>query len=137
MTLDGVGAEALSRSDCLRLLDTAPWGRVAISIGALPSILPVQFALEGESIVFRAAPGGALDAATRGTVVAFEADGVQPELGPWSVLVVGTARHLTRDEDLARLQHLALRAWSTTCPDRFVTLSPEVVSGRRLHESAL
>ena len=137
MTLNGATAEDLGRRECLRLLGGATWGRVAVSVGALPSILPVQYALDGESIIFRAAPGTALEGATRGTVVAFEADGVEAGCGPWSVLVVGVARHLTGEDDVSRLHALPLRTWSTASPDRFVKLSPDVVSGRRLHESVV
>ena len=51
-------------------------GRVAITVNALPAILPVRFALDHDEIVFRASPGGVLAEATRHAVIAFEADGL-------------------------------------------------------------
>lgn len=132
MELDGVGAEVLSRAECLRLLATTTLGRIAISVNALPAILPVRFALDDGEIVFRATPGTALDAATRGAIVAFEADGVEPGSGPWSVLATGGARHVAEQAELVRASRLPLRAWSSTQPDRVVAVSPQLLSGRRL-----
>jgi nitroimidazol reductase NimA-like FMN-containing flavoprotein (pyridoxamine 5'-phosphate oxidase superfamily) len=36
--------ETLDRAECLRLLEAATVGRIGVSIGALPVILPVNFA---------------------------------------------------------------------------------------------
>jgi nitroimidazol reductase NimA-like FMN-containing flavoprotein (pyridoxamine 5'-phosphate oxidase superfamily) len=131
MEFDGVGAEVLTRAECLRLLSTTELGRVGISVKALPAIVPVRFALDGGEIVFRAAPGTALDAATRGAIVAFEADGVEPGAGAWSVLATGAARHVAEPAERLRASRLPLRAWSSTQPDRVVAVSPQLLSGRR------
>ena len=42
--------------------------------GALPAVLPLNFALYGRRILFRTGQGTKLDAAVRHSVVAFEAD---------------------------------------------------------------
>ena len=89
------GSEHLDREECLRLLSRARLGRVALSVGALPAILPVRFVLHRGEIVFRAHPGTVLDEGTRGAVVAFEADGDAEDDAMWSVVVTGLARHLT------------------------------------------
>jgi nitroimidazol reductase NimA-like FMN-containing flavoprotein (pyridoxamine 5'-phosphate oxidase superfamily) len=65
-----VRLETLDRDECLRLLATVPVGRIGLSIGALPAILPVNFAMVGSSIVIRTVVGSKLDAATRHAVVA-------------------------------------------------------------------
>lgn len=86
----------LSRGQCLALLSTAPVGRVGVSLGALPVILPVNYVVLDERVVFRTVPGTKLDAATARTVVAFEADGHDPHgTWGWSVLIQGVARELT------------------------------------------
>ncbi len=63
---------------------------------ALPVILPVRYALMGETVVFRTAPGSKLAAAMRRSVVAFEADRCDPcgNWG-WSVLVQGVASEVS------------------------------------------
>ena len=45
MERDRNGLEILDRSECLRLLAGSSVGRVAVSVGALPVILPVNFRL--------------------------------------------------------------------------------------------
>ena len=62
----------LSHAECMELLATVPIGRLGISIGALPLVLPVNFALHDGRVIFRTAPGTKLDGAVAGTVVAFD-----------------------------------------------------------------
>ena len=82
----------LSRARCLDLLATAGLGRVGVSVRALPVILPVSYAVMGETVVFQTAPGSKLTAAMRRSVVAFEADRCDPcGAWGWSVLVQGVA----------------------------------------------
>ena len=130
MTLDGADPQVLAEGECLRLLAGERLGRVAITVKALPVILPVQFALDHDEIVFRAPPGGVLAEATRHTVIAFEADGSEPGYGYWSVLVTGVARHLA-ERDARGLT--TLPPWSSEA-DVTVALSPQLLSGRRLSE---
>ena len=95
--VDRNGLEVLSRGECLQLLGGATLGRIGITIQALPLILPVNFKLVGHAIVFRTGPGTKLDAATRGSVVAFEADEIEPfSHAGWSVVVTGVAQEVTR-----------------------------------------
>ena len=62
-------------------------------------LLPVHFALFGDSVLFRTVPGTKLDAATIGAVVAFQADAYDLVDGTgWSVLLQGIATAV-RDED--------------------------------------
>ncbi|MGZ4140125.1 MAG: pyridoxamine 5'-phosphate oxidase family protein, partial [Actinomycetota bacterium] len=53
----------LSREECLELLAGAVVGRLGVSIRALPTILPVNFAVLRDRIVVRTVPGTKLDAA--------------------------------------------------------------------------
>ncbi len=132
LDVDRAGLEILDRVECLRLLATATIGRIAVSVRALPVILPVRFVLDGDRILVRAHAGTTLEAATRDAVVAFEADaagsGVDPD---WSVLVTGIASQLGHDEHDARAGTLALPRWSFECPDRIVAISTDRMSGRR------
>jgi uncharacterized protein len=130
--LDGVGAEVLTREECLRLLATTGFGRVAISVNALPAILPVRFVLDGDEIIFRVTPGTVLDSGTRGTIVAFEADRMDLGTGAWSVLATGAARHVAEPAEVTRASRLPLQTWSSTPPDRVVAVFPQLLSGRRL-----
>lgn len=125
------GFEVLSRQECLRLLARGGPGRVAVSVGALPAVLPVRFVLVGEDVVFPADPGGELDVAVRDAVVAFEADHFDPAAG-WSVVVTGIPTEFREGAELRRLRAVpTLTAGSGQSPCLF-RLSTEMVSGRRI-----
>ena len=92
MDVDRNGLEVLDRDECLRLLDSATLGRVAVTSAAVPTVLPVNFRLAGDRIVFRTGKGTKLAAATRNAVVAFEVDDIDPvQHTEWSVVVTGVA----------------------------------------------
>jgi nitroimidazol reductase NimA-like FMN-containing flavoprotein (pyridoxamine 5'-phosphate oxidase superfamily) len=90
MAQDRNGLEVLDRDACLELLSSATLGRIGVSAGALPVVLPVNFCLDAERIVLRTGEGTKLDAASRNAVVSFEVDEIDPLFhGGWSVVVTG------------------------------------------------
>jgi len=138
MALDRNGLEILEREECLRLLAGATLGRLAVTMGALPVILPVNFLLDGDRILIRTSPGTKLDAAASNAVVAFEIDDVDvfSHTG-WSVSVTGIAREITDPDELARIAHMPLAHWAPT-DGHVIAVSTELISGRRLtHGHAL
>lgn len=133
MEVDRNGLEVLGRDACLRLLATATLGRVGISSGALPSVLPVNFRFDGRQIPIRTGVGTKLDAAVDNAVVAFEVDEIDPvEHTGWSVMVTGVARELTDPGELAAAQVPPLARWAPGDEDRVIAISTELVSGRRI-----
>ena len=133
MEMDRNGLEVLAREDCLQLLRGARIGRVAVSVDALPAVLPVNFTMVGDDVVFRTKPGAKLDAALANNVVAFEADDVDPTYHTgWSVLVQGLASEVVDPGDLDRARRAPLRAWAGDGRDRFVRIASKCVSGRRI-----
>jgi nitroimidazol reductase NimA-like FMN-containing flavoprotein (pyridoxamine 5'-phosphate oxidase superfamily) len=125
--------EDLPPAECRRLLASTPLGRVGVTIAALPAVLPVNFIVDDDSIVFRTMPGTKLDAATVRAVVAFEADGFDAATGTgWSVLVRGMAGEITDPDELARARALPLRSWALgDQADRYIRIGMDLVSGRR------
>jgi len=69
---------------------------VALTIGALPVIVPVRYVVSEGSILFPVS-GDEVWRATDDHIVAFNADGVDGCQHLWSVGVLGRARHLTCD----------------------------------------
>ena len=116
MHFDRNGLEVLSRAECLRLLGGARIGRVGLSMGALPAVLPVNFTLVDDAIVLRTAAGSKLDAALANSVVAFEVDSIDPMYHTgWSVLVQGVASEVVDPADRERLLgHPCARGPTTT-----------------------
>ncbi len=135
MELDRNGIEVLSRGDSLSLLTTVPVGRIGLSMDALPVVLPVNYALdrERERLVLRTAEGTKLRAALHGAVVAFEADHIDPfSHSGWSVLVRGSSSVLTDDRDIDVARRLPLRPWANERTDYWVSVSLDLVTGRRV-----
>jgi nitroimidazol reductase NimA-like FMN-containing flavoprotein (pyridoxamine 5'-phosphate oxidase superfamily) len=132
MELDRNGFEVLGRDECFALLRTAVIGRIGLSMSALPVVLPVNFAVDGDRLVVRTAAGSKLDAALAGAVVAFEADHLDPATGEaWSVLVRGSSAVLTDPADIESLADLDLNAWVAERSDQWVMITTDLVSGRR------
>src|SRR6516225_4056707 len=85
----GGGDDLIPQEECWELLASASVGRVALSIHALPAILPVQYYLDGRKLAVclghRELPERSLNA-----VVAFAADAIDPiGRSGWSVQVQG------------------------------------------------
>ncbi|KAB8190337.1 pyridoxamine 5'-phosphate oxidase family protein [Nonomuraea phyllanthi] len=133
MQLDSSGLQVLSTEECFALLSSAPIGRIVFTDRALPAVQPVNFYLDGRSVVIRTSPGSKLAAATRHAVVAFEADEFDTELRTgWSVTAVGQARAVTDPAELDRLARLPLMSWAPGDRDHYIVVDAEQISGRRI-----
>lgn len=113
-------------------------GRVAWACddGRVP-VLPVNFVMDGDAIVFRTAEGGKLSAVRQGRPLSLEADDVEPGLRTgWSVLVIGTARVVTHTVTIDRLTRLPLAPWPSAAPG---TIAPTslIRGGRTMPEETI
>lgn len=136
MDLNDSGVERLSRDQCMRLLESVPLGRIVYTRGALPAVELVNFTLDEGDIVIRTDPSGKLAAATRGAVVAFEADSadVAAHTG-WSVTVVGYSQAVTDNGEIRRLERLGLDPWAPGEHAYFIKIPPTIVNGRRIRSA--
>jgi nitroimidazol reductase NimA-like FMN-containing flavoprotein (pyridoxamine 5'-phosphate oxidase superfamily) len=133
VALDSAGFEILGRAQCLSLLSEATLGRVAVTIGALPAIFPVNFCMVAGQVVFRSGEGTKLTAALSGTIVAFEADWAsEPDGEVWSVQIVGPSRVVDPAADRVAAELAALKSWAPVPRRYLVKITPERISGRRL-----
>jgi len=131
--VDRNGLEVLDRAECLRLLARATLGRIGVSSGALPTVLPVNFWLDQDRILIRTGEGTRLDAAARNAVVAFEVDDFDTMChAGWSVAVTGVAREVTDPDDLAALRTAPVARWACRGNGRLIAISTDMISGRRL-----
>jgi nitroimidazol reductase NimA-like FMN-containing flavoprotein (pyridoxamine 5'-phosphate oxidase superfamily) len=124
--------EKLSKTDAVALLSTTSVGRVVFTVGALPAIVPVSFAIHDDAVVMRTSPGSRLARAAPGGVLAFEVDDVDPtERTGWSVVVTGVARVVADPAERAVIDGVV----ETLAPgqvDVCIRLPLTVVTGRRL-----
>ena len=133
MHSDGSALARLSRGECLALLASVPVGRIIYTRRPLPAVDLVSFALDRGDIVIRTDRGGTLAAATRGAVVAFEADELdQASQSGWSVTAIGPSSEVTDPGELVRLETIGLRAWAPGTRDHFIRISPVMLNGCRL-----
>jgi nitroimidazol reductase NimA-like FMN-containing flavoprotein (pyridoxamine 5'-phosphate oxidase superfamily) len=119
---------ALSPDECWEMLRAEEFGRLAYQLGDEVHITPINYAVEGGSLLFRTAEGNKLLAVVLGSEVAFEIDRYGEESAR-SVVVRGTARLLPGDE-AHRADNVPLRPWSPTLKHNVVEIQPKVVSGR-------
>lgn len=131
---DGLGDRLgdLDAGECRKLLARACVGRVGFTLGSLPAIVPVRYALIDGDIVFELAGGARVRAAMHGAVVAFEVDAADDRGTSWSVLAVGCARELESSEARALAVDHDLEAGSGDERGELVRVHPELLSGRPL-----
>jgi nitroimidazol reductase NimA-like FMN-containing flavoprotein (pyridoxamine 5'-phosphate oxidase superfamily) len=126
------GMTILDEDDCWDLLTTADVGRLAVVVGDDLEVFPVNFVVDGRTLVFRTGEGTKLAAATVAHSVVMEADGFDRSVGEaWSVVVKGEADRLERFSDIDRAEELPLQPWSAHPKQWFVRIEPREVTGRR------
>jgi nitroimidazol reductase NimA-like FMN-containing flavoprotein (pyridoxamine 5'-phosphate oxidase superfamily) len=124
----------LPKDEALRLLASVPFGRVVFTARALPAVRPVNHLVDGNRIIIRTSLGSALSADVdgTGTVVAYEADEIDPVTRQgWSVVVVGRAVPVT-DGALSAHYRQALQPWAAGQRDEVIAISTDMVTGYRL-----
>ncbi|MFF9000448.1 DUF1918 domain-containing protein [Streptomyces achromogenes] len=124
----------LGKEECRTRLSTHGVGRVAVSApDGHPEVVPVNYEIVQDTIVFRTASQSVV-AKAAGTTVAFEVDHVDEALSRgWSVLAVGTATVVTDPEvvhDLGRNAHTT--PWAGGERDMWMSIRPTRLTGRRI-----
>jgi len=130
---DAYGLILLDEKECWQFLADYNLGRLGIVHMGQPMIFPVNYALDGRTVVFRTAPGTKLAMAAAGREAVFEVDEATPlfETGT-SVMVHGMLRQVTNRTERERLGRLPLRVWAPGDRDHLVRVEPSFVSGRRI-----
>jgi len=133
------GLEVVTRDECLVLLAGEHVGRLGVIHGGEPIIFPVNYALDGDHVVFRTDPGAKLSDGTRDPAC-FEIDRFDPDTrSGWSVLMRGSLQEV---DDFAGLK--ALRAtvaadvqpWAPGAKSHWLRLIPFQITGRRIRPKA-
>ncbi len=124
--------DSLTEAECRTRLATRSFGRVGVTSGGLPVILPVRYVFADGEITFQTGGGTKLRAARSGDVLAFEVDAYDTETNEgWSVLVLGRATVLTPEHERDDVPTLDATVAGERC-DHYVRLHCELVTGRRL-----
>jgi len=126
--------QMLTRDHCLELLRADEVGRLAVVVGGGPVIFPVNYRMDGESVVFRTDPGLKLDQGLRAHGC-FEIDHFdRATRSGWSVVVAGRLEEVTHYESKAweRLHALSVDPWAAGTKEHWVRLVPSRITGRRV-----
>ena len=122
----------LSRQECLELLADKVVGRVAFGDDDGPVVLPVNYVLDKETVLFRTTASSPLAVHVRDGKVAFQVDEVDEvtESG-WSVLLRGVAT-FEQPTDTGPTHHPRPNTWVEGSRNLVVRITPHVLTGRRL-----
>ncbi|MCL2482841.1 MAG: pyridoxamine 5'-phosphate oxidase family protein [Propionibacteriaceae bacterium] len=112
------------------LLASQRLGRVAVQSDLGVDIFPVNYAVDGESLVFRTAQGTKLSGLKSYSQVTFEIDSWDEQTG-YSVVAKGHATTLTDPAEITQAQALNLRPWVPTVKTFFVRIQVTSISARK------
>jgi len=132
--LDWSGLAIIDLETCYERLRHSPIGRLGFVDRGEPVILPVNFAVDARSIVFRTGHGSKLSIAIMQQPVCLEVDAwdLLAHTG-WSVLVKGRAEEVVDQPSIDRFDALPVRPWSS--PDlrsHWIRIGVEEISGRQI-----
>ncbi|MDQ0800663.1 hypothetical protein QF050_002302 [Arthrobacter sp. SLBN-112] len=130
-------AEILDAEECWSLLSQTGVGRLAVIADGHPDVFPVNYKVDGRTLVFRTGGGTKQQAIESDAVVALEADAVSSQFGlAWSVVVKGKAAEATpTGTDLDDIRR-ALFPWQGVGQEYFIRITPESITGRRFTVTA-
>lgn len=128
----------LPYATCAELLAAQEVGRVAVSTADGPRIIPVNYSVLDDSIVFRTTPYSVLGMHAWNSPMAFEVDQIDPEHQTgWSVVATGRGTVVEDDAELRRIQagpHPT--PWAGGQRWLFVRLRWDDLTGRRIGPAA-
>ncbi|MBO1414500.1 pyridoxamine 5'-phosphate oxidase family protein [Streptomyces sp. FH025] len=123
----------LTEPQCWELLGTHGIGRIGLPVEPAPIVLPVNYAVDAGTVVYRTAAEGAA-APRAGAPVSFQVDHIDDRRSRgWSVLMVGEAQHVGDPAEQERLAALpGATPWAGGSRPLWVRIRPYKVTGRRI-----
>ncbi len=120
----------MSRAECLEALATRPVGRVAYCEARGPVVIPVNFTLDGDDVLFRIASWTSLASGLRGAA-SFQVDDIEEfNQSGWSVLLRGEVSYI--DHDGGADTDNRPTPWADGRRELLVRITPWSITGRRL-----
>ena len=129
--------EEIPEQECLSLLASATFGRLAVVSDGAPDVFPVNYVFDGGRVAIRTARGTKLAAAAL-SQVAFEVDAVDDsDHTGWSVVVHGTAFDISEslDEISETMRTFPVNTWVPGDKSSWIRIEPSAVTGRRVRRA--
>jgi nitroimidazol reductase NimA-like FMN-containing flavoprotein (pyridoxamine 5'-phosphate oxidase superfamily) len=135
----GSVVEPLDEAECLRLISAGGVGRIGYTGRFGPTVLPVNYVLYEETVVFRTGQDSPLGEDLRTGIehaeskVAFEIDEISPATREgWSVLVQGSAHPVDSEAERVAVLRSGVEPWAGGEKELFVRVIPTRITGRRI-----
>jgi nitroimidazol reductase NimA-like FMN-containing flavoprotein (pyridoxamine 5'-phosphate oxidase superfamily) len=125
--------QVLDAAECWALLRLESVGRVAYVVESRPMIVPINFTVVDDRVVFRSDPGDKLTWLPQ-QHVCLEADGSHDPRHVWSVVVNGLARDVTTalNAEYEEMRQTVVSTFATLGEPHWIAIEVESISGRRL-----
>jgi nitroimidazol reductase NimA-like FMN-containing flavoprotein (pyridoxamine 5'-phosphate oxidase superfamily) len=127
--------DMIPASECYALLATQEIGRLGVNAEHHPLIIPVNYGMDGTTIVIRTHPGTTLSAVSHANVT-FEVDEIDVRSrSGWSVLVRGLAEEVGPEHGRAlveRTHAVDVEPWAPGEHGSWLRVIPQGISGRRI-----
>lgn len=124
----------LPYATCLRNLRQGVVGRAAVCTPSGPRILPVNYAVVDDAILFRTTPYSVLGSLTGSVALAFEVDSIDYQRHEgWSVVATGRASVLHDAGDIADARSLlTVQPWAGGPRHVYVRMRWDELTGRQV-----
>lgn len=132
-TDERTGNEVIPLSQCVHHLEAKEVGRIAFIRGSRIHLYPINYAWDGEAIVFRCSPESPIADAIDVEVV-IEVDHIEErdQFG-WSVIARGVPSYVDPNETpdlMRRLKSLSLYPWAEGDKSTWIRMMPSPLTGR-------
>lgn len=125
--------DVLDEAECRRLIAPGGVGRLVYPGAEGPVVVPVNYGVLGENVVFRTEPDAKVLGLPPEAEVSFEVDHLDDALSEgWSVLLTGQARVMVEPAELDRARALGLSPWAGGDRPTYVGVTPRRITGRRI-----
>lgn len=124
----------LTTEVCERLLRAGVVGRIALCADDGPHIVPLNYSVVDDFVVFRTSPYSVLGTSGRNSLLAFEVDHVDHDRRhSWSVIVRGRCEWIDDAEAIARIEATSgTRPWASGSRHLYLRLPMAGITGRQL-----
>jgi hypothetical protein len=126
--------QELSVDECVELLSANSVGRAAICTPSGPHVVPVNYVVNGDEVVFRTTPYSVLGTYGRAGDMAFEVDHIDAEkhVG-WSVVALGHGEMVEDVDDLEEIRWSHdPKPWAEGTRLLYIRLRWRQITGRRI-----
>ena len=122
----------MTAAESYKLMGSTSVGRVAFVDEDGPIVLPVNYVLDGDTVLFRTSPANTLGRHLAFATVAFQVDEFDDYTqSGWSVLVRGVSTYVPYEE-LARDDAPLPYPWADGPRPLVIRVTPRSITGRRL-----